>query len=115
VLGTVTLANVDQLAAMSADEIERVADQVIEAAHDTANVLREAARRVRHSGLVANERLANFVRVASTCTDAARLMSASVEQRDEPQPEPEPPAAVAAEPDLDALEAEVNGDRAGAT
>ena len=85
-LGRATLQNVDQITSMSAEQIERVADQLEEAAHDTAAILREAARRIRDTGLVANERLANFVRVASTCAEAAALMGQSVERRDDPKP-----------------------------
>jgi len=119
-LGTATLQSVDALTAVSADEIETMAEQLEDAAREVADVLREAARRVRHSGMVANARLGNFVRVASTCADAARMMQLSVEQRDEPNANPPPPAAAivaaAVEPalvpivptDLDALEEEID-------
>lgn len=89
-LGNVTLKNVDQLTAMSADEIERVAEDLVRAAHETADVLRDAALRVRESGLMANERLANFVKVASACADAAKIMQQSVLHRDEPPAKPPP-------------------------
>jgi hypothetical protein len=88
-LGSVTLDNVDRIAGMSAAEIERIADQLMVAAQETADTLREAARRMRHAGLVANERLANFVRVATTCTDAAKMMQASVDRRDDKPAPPE--------------------------
>ena len=74
---------------MTADEIERVAEQVLEGAQETAAVLHELARRVRENGMFANERLARFVRVANQCADIARSMQQSVERRDE-QPPPEP-------------------------
>src|SRR5262249_17006986 len=88
-LGNVTLEAVDRLTGMTADEIERVAEQVIDGAQETAAVLRELARRVRENGLFANERLARFVRVANQCADIARSMQQSVERRDEHSP-PEP-------------------------
>jgi hypothetical protein len=102
-LGSVTIANVDQLTGMTAEEIERAADQIVDAAHETAEVLREAARRVRHSGLVANERLANYVAATSTCVDAALMMQTLIEERDKPRPAtppvPERPAAATEAPD----------------
>ncbi len=88
-LGNVTLEAVDRLTGMTADEIERVAEQVLEGAQETAAVLRELARRVRENGMFANERLARFVRVANQCADIARSMQQSVERRDE-QPPPDP-------------------------
>lgn len=116
-LGTTSLAALDQITEMSAAEIEKVADQLETAAHETAEGLRECARRMRVTGVLAQERVGNFVRVATTCTDAARMMQQSVEQRDEPQPERkphpeaqvEPPADVNCQPgdgpaDLDAIE-----------
>jgi hypothetical protein len=93
-LGNVTLEAVDRLTGMTADEIERVAEQVLDGAHETAAVLRELARRVRENGMFANERLARFVRVANQCADIARSMQQSVEHRDE-QPPPEPKKAEA--------------------
>jgi hypothetical protein len=88
-LGDVTIQAVDRLTGMTADEIERVAEQVLEGAQETAAVLHELARRVRENGMFANERLARFVRVANQCADIARSMQQSVERRDE-QPAPEP-------------------------
>jgi hypothetical protein len=88
-LGNVTLDAVDQLTGMTAEEIERVAEQVLDGAQETAAILRELARRVRENGMFANERLARFVRVANQCADIARSMQQSVERRDE-QPVPEP-------------------------
>jgi hypothetical protein len=82
-LGNVTLEAVDRLTGMTADEIERVAEQLLDGAEETAVVLRELARRVRENGVFANERLARFVRVANQCADIARSMQLSVEQRDE--------------------------------
>jgi len=108
-LGTKTIQAVDQLTSMSADEIEKVARQVVEAAQEIADVLREAARRVRENGRIANERLGNFVRVASTCADAARLMQQSVAHRDDPQPDPAEAIDKRQAPptDLDALAARI--------
>ena len=88
-LANCTLQAVDRLTGMTADEIERVAEQVIMGAEETAAVLRELARRVRENGMFANERLARFVNVANQCADIARSMQATVERRDEQQP-PEP-------------------------
>jgi hypothetical protein len=88
-LANVTLQAVDRLTGMTADEIERVAEQVIQGAEETAAVLRELARRVRENGMFANERLARFVKVANQCADIARSMQATVERRDDQQP-PEP-------------------------
>src|SRR5690349_12726941 len=85
-LGTVTLDAVDRLTGMTADEIERVAEQVLDGAEETAAILRELARRVRENGMFANERLARFVRVANQCADVARSLQQSVEQRDEQPP-----------------------------
>jgi uncharacterized protein (DUF2384 family) len=87
-LGNVTLEAVDRLTGMTADEIERVAEQVIAGADETAAVLRELARRVRENGLFANERLSRFVKVANQCADIARSMQEAVDRRDE-QPPPE--------------------------
>ncbi|HLH92323.1 MAG TPA: hypothetical protein VKX28_28165 [Xanthobacteraceae bacterium] len=85
-LGTVTLDAVDRLTGMTADEIERVAEQVLDGAEETAAILRELARRLRENGVFANERLARFVRVANQCADIARSMQQSVERRDEESP-----------------------------
>src|SRR5215467_4294348 len=103
-LGNVTLQAVDRLTGMTADEIEQVAEQVLEGAQETAAVLRELARRVRENGMFANERLASFVRVANQCADLARSMQESVERRDE-QPSPEPKnAEIKAESELEVAE-----------
>jgi|SRR5690349_16987560 len=88
-LGNVTLEAVDRLTGMTAEEIERLAEQVLEGAEETAAVLNELARRVRENGMFANERLASFVRVANQCADIARSLQQSVERRDEQSP-PEP-------------------------
>jgi hypothetical protein len=101
-LGNITLKNVDQLTAMSADEIEKVADQLVEAAHETADLLRGAAGRMREIGVLANERLAHFVTVATACGDAARTMLQAVAHRDDPPPPPPPLERTYIEPtDLD--------------
>src|SRR5215470_5194575 len=88
-LGNVTLEAIDRLTGMTADEIEQVAEQVLDGAEETAAVLRELARRVRENGMFANERLARFVRVANQCADIARSLQQTVERRDEQSP-PEP-------------------------
>src|SRR5215472_13806404 len=117
-LGNYTLDAVDHLTGMTADEIEVVADRLMDGARQTEDVLRELAHRVREYGLIANERLANFVNAANGCIDAARTMQTSLEQRDEHPPAesrsetharaPEPATAeVDRPPDLDALEAEI--------
>lgn len=116
-LGNRTLGAVDQLTGMTADEIEVVADRLIDGARETEELLRELAHRVREYGVVANERLANFVKAASGCADLARTMQARLEYRDE-QPAAEPPSeteATAPEPAAattdphatDGLEAEI--------
>ena len=93
-LGNVTLEAVDRLTGMTADEIEQVAEQLLDGAEETAAVLRDLARRVRENGMFANERLARFVRVANQCADIARSMQQSVERRDEQSPpEPQKPEA----------------------
>src|SRR4029077_7511914 len=66
-LGNRTLGAVDQLTGMTADEIEVVADRLIDGARETEELLRELAHRVREYGVVANERLANFVKAANGC------------------------------------------------
>src|SRR6185437_2321926 len=85
-LGNITLEAVDRLTGMTADEIEQVAEQILDGADQTAAIMRELARRVRENGLFANERLARFVRVANQCADIARSMQESVERRDEASP-----------------------------
>ena len=85
-LANVTLQAVDRLTGMTADEIERVAEQVLQGAEETVSVLRELARRVRENGMFANERLARFVKVANQCADIARSMQVTVERRDDQRP-----------------------------
>jgi hypothetical protein len=104
-LATVTLDAVDRLTGMTADEIERVAEQVLDGAEETAAILRELARRLRENGMLANERLARFVRVANQCADIARSMQQTVERRDEEPPLP--PQKFAAEAGQERKEAEV--------
>jgi hypothetical protein len=99
-LGNVTLEAVDRLTGMTADEIERVAEQVLDGAQETAAVLRELARRVRENGMFANERLARFVRVANQCADIARSLQQSVERRDQESPPAPKNAEARAEHDL---------------
>ena len=94
-LGTYTLEAVDQLTGMTADEIDVVADRVMEGARETEEVLRELAHRVREYGVVANERLANFVKAANGCAELARGMQVSLEQQ-ENQPAAPPAAATEA-------------------
>jgi hypothetical protein len=81
-LGKHTLGAVDQLTGMTADEIEVVADRLIDGARETEDLLRELAHRVREYGVIANERLANFVKAANGCADLARTMQVQLEQRD---------------------------------
>jgi hypothetical protein len=116
-LGNVTLEAVDRLTGITADEIEQVAEQVLDGAEETAAVLRELARRVRENGMFANERLARFVRVANQCADIARSLQQTVERRDEhsaPEPkkvdarvEPELAAKVSDAPALGAIEQQI--------
>jgi len=119
-LGHRTLGAVDQLTGMTADEIETVADRLIDGARETEELLRELAHRVREYGVVANERLANFVKAANGCADLARTMQARLEQRDEQlaaeaashteAAAPEPATATVDRPhDLQGLEAEIEG------
>jgi hypothetical protein len=118
----VTLDAVDRLTGMTADEIERVADEVLEGADQTAAILRELARRVRENGVFANDRLARFVRVANQCADIARSMQHSIQRRDEPVPPAPKQAEASAEDDIEvanvddapgvALEQETVADRA---
>lgn len=99
-LGSTTLANVETLTDLSAEEIERVADAIDEAARVESDGLREFARRLRTTGRLANEQLAAFVHVASTCAEAGKHMQAAIEKRNEvPVAEPThdaPAEAVAA-------------------
>jgi hypothetical protein len=87
-LGNATLANVEAITDMSAEEIEKTADSLESAAHVEAEGLREVARRIRATGRLANEHLANVVHVLSTCADAGKHMQAAVAERNEPQPAP---------------------------
>jgi len=99
-LGHVTLEAVDRLTGMTADEIERVAERLLDGAEETATMLRELAQRVRENGLFANERLARFVRVANECADMARSMQHNVEQREQLPPLPKKAeAAIEQEPE----------------
>lgn len=103
-LGNVTLEAIDRLTGMTGEEIERVAEQVLEGAEETAAVLRELARRVRENGMFANERLARFVQVANQCADIARSMQQAVDRRDD-EPPPQPKKAEASDQhDLEVLE-----------
>lgn len=112
-LGNHTLANVETLTNMSADEIEKLADKVDEAAHETSDGLRQFAHKLRATGRIANSELAAFVTVASTCAEAGKHMQDAIARRNEPQPEPddtpaEPKVDPASEqttpvPDLDAI------------
>lgn len=119
-LGHRTLGAVDQLTGMTADEIEVVADRLIDGARETEEVLRELAHRVREYGVVANERLANFVKAANGCADLARTMQARLEHPDlmpaaevptETAPTaPEAATVTLARPqDAEAFEAEIAG------
>jgi len=119
-LGDRTLGAVDKLTGMTADEIEVVADRLIEGARETEEVLRELAHRVREYGVIANERLANFVKAANGCAELARTMQGRLEHRNE-QPAAESPAETEARAservvpwvddahDPHALEAEIEG------
>src|SRR5262249_4432081 len=73
-LGNTMLEAVDRLTGMSADEIEVVAERLMEGARETEEVILELARRVREYGVFANERLANFVKAANKCAETARAM-----------------------------------------
>ena len=88
-LGTTTVQMIDQIAEIEAAEIEKVAEEVERKAHETAEGLRAYARQMRAAGVLANERLANFVRFAATCNDAAKMVQQSV-QHDAPRLEPLP-------------------------
>ena len=89
-LGTTTVQMIDQIAEIEAAEIEKVAEQVERKAHETAEGLRAYARQMRSAGALANERLANFVRFATTCNDAAKMVQQSVRDHDVPRLEPPP-------------------------
>jgi len=109
-LANVTLAAVDRLTGMTADEIERVAEDLLDGAEETASILRELARRVRENGMFANERLARFVRVANQCADIARSMQQTVERRDEQVPSEPKKADTGAESELAAAEVDSSPD-----
>jgi len=100
-LGSATLASVQELTNMSAEEIEKLADRVDEAAHETSDGLRAFAHKLRRSGEIANQQLASFVHVASTCAEAANHMQAAIDARNEVQPatetRPETKAAAVAQ------------------
>jgi hypothetical protein len=103
-LGDVMLRAVDEISAASAEQWEKLADAVLDAAHQMAERYSEVARLQRHQGLMENERLANLVREASTSYDAAEMLLERFTQRDQLQPEP--PAEVHGPPkpvDLDAI------------
>lgn len=116
-LGTTTLEAVDQLTGMTADEIEIVADRLATGARETEELLRELAHRVREYGVIANERLANFVKAANGCADMARTMIVRLDHRDTEAavdsaaeaeaPAPETEDEVYRPVDLDALDAEI--------
>ncbi len=112
-LGSTMLQAVDRLTGMSADEIEVVADRLMDGARETEAVLRELARRVREYGLFANEKLANFVKAANKCTETARAMHRVLAEPDDDSaadPSSDENAQVANErspADLSALEAEI--------
>jgi hypothetical protein len=102
------LRAVDEISAASAEQWEKLADAVLDAAHQMADRYREVARLQRHQGLVENERLANLVREASTSYDAAGMLLERFTQRDQLQPEPPAEAEVHGPPkpqpiDLDAI------------
>jgi hypothetical protein len=108
-LGNTTLEAVDRLTGMSADEIEVVADRLMDGARETEEVLRELALRVRQYGLLANEKLAKFVKAANICAETARGLhgvladpeSAASSQIDSHAGTENSP------PDLNALESEI--------
>src|SRR5262245_53284182 len=89
-LGTTTVQMIDQIAEIEAAEIEKVAEEVERKAHETAEGLRAYARQMRSAGVLANERLANFVRFATTCNDAAKMVQQSVHHHAVPSLEPPP-------------------------
>ena len=93
-LGTTTVQMINQIAEMQAAEIEKVAEEVERKAHETAEGLRAYARQMRAAGVLANERLANFVRFATTCNDAAKMVHQSAQHHGTPQLE-RPPAEIA--------------------
>lgn len=92
-LGSAMLDAVDHITGLSADEIDVVADRMMEGARETEDVLRELARRVREHGVFASEKLANFVRAANNCADVARSLQATLANREEPAAAPAPTSA----------------------
>src|SRR5690348_16028495 len=122
-LGAFTLDAVDRLTGMTAEEIEVVADRLMDGARETEEVLRELAHRVREYGVIANEKVANFVDAANRCAEAARTMQVALEEREDQRPDDqsaaESPSEVEAPPpekpkvkvsrrnDLTALQAEI--------
>jgi len=98
-LGGIMLEAVDHLTGMSADEIDVVAERLMDGARETEHILRELSRRVRENGVFASERLANFVRAANKCAEVARSMQAALETRDETPAEQAPVRAQASAPD----------------
>ena len=73
-LGSSRLQTVDRLTGMSADDIEVIADRVMDGAREIEEVLRELAGRVRQYGVRANENLASFVSATNKCTETAHAM-----------------------------------------
>jgi hypothetical protein len=109
-LGSTMLQAVDRLTGMSADEIEVVADRLMDGARETEAVLRELARRVREYGLFANEKLANFVKAANKCTETARAMHRILAEPEAADLSSDTNAQIGTESsltDLSALEAEI--------
>ena len=97
-LGTTTVQMIDQIAEIEAAEIEKVAAEVERKAHETAEGLRAYARQLRAAGVLANERLANFVRFATTCNDAAKMVHQSAQHQEAPRLEPPPEETTPPEP-----------------
>src|SRR5262249_18445877 len=54
-----------------------------EGARETEDILRDLAHRVREYGVIANERLANFVKAANGCAELARTMQGRLEHFEE--------------------------------
>lgn len=114
-IGSQTLEAVDRLTGMSADEIEVVAERLMEGARETQDILHELARRVRTNGLSANEKLATFINSANKCADTARTMQTMLVDRDRQVADPPPQAesgrarrhGTESPTDLSLLEAEI--------
>ena len=81
-IGNTTLEAVDRITGMTADEIEVVAERLMDGARETEEILRELARRVRQHGLFANEKLATFITSANKCAETARTMQSFLAERD---------------------------------